>query len=227
MIINIVSASGGQGRSSLAAAIAGYLSGSHPGKVLLVDGCCDEGVQYKLNAERTTAYDLGDALCGRCRVGDAMYSHGGLRIMPSAADDSDVIPDDLAKLLGDLARHTEFVIFDCPCSSWSYISTVAACADVSLVCTNADEFHLSAAYRLRRRLPEEDERCRLVLTDYSVRGVKEGRLWGIDRAIDRVGARLIGVVPESGTSRGNASAAARCNIAKRLLGAEVPLMKLR
>jgi len=226
MIVNIVSASGGQGCSSLAAMLAVNLSKQHPGRVLLVDGCPDEGVQHRLDAERTTAYDLGDALCGRCCVGDAMYTTGGLRIMPSAADDADVCPGELAQLLGDLSRNTDFVIYDAPCGSWSLIATVAEAADVTLICCQADEFHLSAAYRLRRRLPEADSRCRLVLTDYSVRGVREGRLWGIDRAIDRVGARLIGVIPERGSRRDDPALIAGQNIARRLQGADIPLMKL-
>ncbi len=225
MIINIVSASGGQGRSLLASLLASALSGLYPGKVLLVDGCCDEGAQRRLGAERTTAYDLGDALCGRCCVSDAMYSMDGLRIMPAPADDRDVRPEELAGLLGALARNTEFVIFDSPCGSWSLMQTVAETADITLICSSADQFHRDAPSRLRRGLPEADESCRLVLTDYSVKGAKEGRLWGIDRAIDRVGARLIGVIPESATRRSDTSAAGK-NIAARLLGRDVPLMKL-
>ena len=227
MIINVVSASGGQGRSTLTALLAANLSGRYPGKVLLVDGCSDEGVQWKLGAERTTAYDLGDALCGRCCVGDAMYSTGGLRIMPAAADDSDVAAGELAGLLRALARNTDFVLLDCPCGSWSLMSTVADAADVTLICCEADEFHLNAAYRLRRRLPEADHRCRLVLTGYSLGGVKDGRLWGIDRAIDKVGARLIGVIPERTSRRDDPETAAGLNIARRLLGEDIPLMKLK
>lgn len=226
MIINIASASGGQGRSTLASSLAAHLSAQYPGRVLLVDCCSDVGVQWLLGAERTTAYDLGDALCGRCCVGDAMYTVGGLRIMPPAADDSEVCPHELARLLIALSQSTDFVLLDCPCGSWSFVSAVADCADVTLLCSNADEFHLSAAYRLRRRLPEEDSRCRLVLTGYSLGGVKNGSLWGIDRAIDKVGARLIGVIPDHTDRRNDADAAYR-NIAGRLLGQDIPLMKLR
>lgn len=224
MIINIVSACGGQGRSFLAAQLAGYLADINPGQVLLVDGCSDEGVQWQLGAERSTAYDMGDALCGRCRVGDALYTFGGMRIMPPASDDADVHTAQLTGLLSDLSVGSEFVIYDSPCGSWSRIAAVADISDLTLLCTFADEFSLNAAYRLRRRLPEQDSRCRLVLTGYSVKGVRSGSLWGVDRSIDRVGARLIGIIPDR--TAGSPCITAGRNIARRILGEEVPLIKL-
>jgi len=226
MIINIVSPCGGQWRSSLAALLARHLSQLFPGKVLLVDGCSDEGAQWHLGAERTTAYDLGDALCGRCCASDAVFRFGELDIMPSPSDDQDVRLRTLTGLLTELGGRYSFVIYDCPGGSWSFAAGAAEAADVTLLCTMADEYHLNAAYRLRRRLPEEDERCRLVLTGYSVRDAKAGVLCGIDRAIDRVGARLIGVMP-AGKNRNGLLADEACgNIARRILGADVPLMKL-
>ncbi len=226
MIVNIVSPCGGQWRSTLAAQLALTLSGMYPGQVLLVDGCSDEGVQWLLSTERTTAYDLGDALCGRCCTGDAIYTSGNLDIMPTAADDGDLRARTLTGLLDELKCSYRYVLFDSPCGSWSFISEVAAVSDLTLLCTKADEFHLGAAYRLRRRLPEADSRCRLVLTGYSVRDVRAGGLWGIDRSIDRVSARLIGVLPEGQTRSGRLADTACANIAKRIDGADIPLMKL-
>lgn len=226
MIVNIVSPCGGQWRSALAAQLALSLAGMYPGQVLLIDGCSDEGAQWQLGAERSTAYDLGDALCGRCCTGDAVYHFGRLDIMPAAADDGDVRARTLTGLLGELNRHYRYVLFDSPCGSWSFMTDVAAASDLTLLCTKADEFHLGAAYRLRRRLPEEDSRCRLVLTGYSVRAFRSGELWSIDRSIDRVGARLIGVLPD-GQARNDRLADVACgSIAKRIDGADVPLMKL-
>ena len=226
MVVNIVSPCGGQWRSALAAQLALSLAGMYPGEVLLVDGCSDEGVQWQIGAERSTAYDLGDALCGRCCTGDAIYRFGELDIMPAAADDGDVRARTLTGLLGELNGHYRYVLFDSPCGSWSFMTEVAAASELTLLCTRADEFHLGAAYRLRRRLPEEDSRCRLVLTGYSVRDVRSGTLRGIDSAIDRVGARLIGVLPEGKSRSGRQADAACANIAKRIDGADVPLMKL-
>jgi|GEM_PF-1725360 len=225
MLINIVSPCGAQRRSTLAAQLAKQFSVQHPGRVLLIDGCSDEGAQWILGAERTTAYDLGDVLCGRCFTDDAVYSLGGLSVMPPAADDADVRVRTLCGLLGELRKACDFVIFDCPGGSWSAMAEISAVADLTLLCTNADEFRLSAAYRLRRRLPEADERCRLVLTDYSVKDVRSGRLWGIDRAIDRVGARLIGVLPSEASRNGSIESAC-VSIARRIQGEDVPLMKL-
>lgn len=225
MLINIVSPCGAQWRSTLAAQLAKQLSAQHPGRVLLVDGCSDEGVQWLLGAERSTAYDLGDVLCGRCCTGDAVYRCGALYIMPPAADDSDVRPRPLTGLLAELNRTFDFVLLDCPCGSWSAVSDISAASDLTLICTHADEFHLSAAYRLRRKLPEADERCRLVLTGYSVKEFRAGKQWGIDRAIDRVGARLIGVLPAEPTRSGSAESAC-ASVARRIQGENVPLMKL-
>ena len=226
MVVNIVSPCGGQWRSALAAQLALSLAGMYPGQILLVDGCSDEGVQRLLGAERTTAYDLGDALCGRCCAGDAVYSFGRLDIMPAAADDGDVRARTLIGLLDELKHSYRYVLFDSPSGSWSFMTNVASASDLTLLCTKADKFHLDAAYRLRRRLPEDDSRCRLVLTGYSVKEFRSGNLWGIDRSIDRAGARLIGVLPEGQSRNGRLADLACASIAQRIDGADVPLMKL-
>ncbi len=225
MLINIVSPCGAQWRSTLAAQLTKQLSAQHPGRVLLVDGCSDEGAQWLLGVERSTAYDLGDVLCGRCCTGDAIYRFGGLYIMPSATDDSDIRPRTLAGLLTELNGSFDFVLYDSPCGSWSAMAEIAAAADVTLICTHADEFHLTAAYRLRRRLPEADEKCRLVLTGYSVKEFRTGKLWGIDRAIDKVGARLIGVLPAESSRSGSVESAC-ISISRRIQGETISLMKL-
>jgi len=225
MLINTVSPCGAQWRSTLAAQLTKQLSVQHPGRVLLVDGCSDEGAQWMLGAERSTAYDLGDVLCGRCCTGDAIYRYGELCIMPSAADDRDVRTNTLIELLTELDRTFDFVLFDSPCGSWSAMAEISAVSDVTLICTHADEFHLTAAYRLRRRLPEADERCRLVLTGYSVKEFRAGKQWGIDRAIDRVGARLVGVLPAESSRNGSVESAC-ASISRRIQGESIPLMKL-
>ncbi len=225
MLINIVSPCGAQWRSTLAAQLATQLSAKHPGRVLLVDGCSDEGVQWILGGERTTAYDLGDVLCGRCCIGDAVYFVGGLGVMAPAANDGDMRSRSLTALLGELDKSFDFVLFDCPCGSWSAMAEISAGCHLTVLCTHADEFHLDAAHRLRRRLPEEDSRCRLVLTGYSVKQFRSEKQWGIDRAIDRVGARLLGVLPAEATRYGSAESACAA-IARRIQGENVPLMKL-
>lgn len=225
MIVNIVSASGGQGRSTLAALLTKKLAERGRGSVLLIDGCSDSRAQSLLAPESGTAYDLGDALCGRCCAGDAAFKAGGFSVMPSAADDTDLRADRMPDLLRELSAEYDHIIFDSPAGSYSFMAKTAEAADVTLLCCRAEEFYLSAAFRLRRRLPEREESCRLVLTGYSVREQRAGRLLGIDACIDKVGARLIGVLPKIDSREGKAEKAA-ADIAARLLGERVPLGRL-
>lgn len=236
-IIVLVSACGGQGRSTVAVGLARKLSKLTVGSVALIDGCTDGRATGLLGEAPTVSYDVGDVMSKQCDVPDASYwSDDGFLVMANPSDDSSMSVTAVRNLFSNAKHLFDYTIFDCPAGSFARISAIAASANITLICTEADSFHLRAALRLRRLLPEQDSQCRLVLTRFSVSDFKRGLLENIDDSIDIVKARLIGIVPYDGSVAALAEdehlpyegkvMTAVGNIALRLLGRDVPLMKL-
>lgn len=237
-VVSVMSASGGQGKSVLAAYLCAALAEDSRSRVLVIDGGAGAGsLSWLLGEDINIAYDLGDVLGRKCELEDAVVRcKCGCWLMPAASDDSPVTADALAGLLEVAAGVFDWVLIDCNTVGVSDGAVIASVCDVNLICSHADRLRLSGASWLRRALPEEDDRCRLVICQFSAKERARGECESIDRAIDTVGARLIGVVPYSpditayGQSEGLAKApcvrtAAR-NIAARLRGEDIALQKL-
>ena len=243
-VLVFVSACGGQGRTCSALGVANALT-KRGYSVLLIDGCADGALTSLISNSSSMLYDFGDAArfynhspflgerteqAASCELSEACYSSVGLVFIPAPADDSGVGAQSIRALLETAAEKFDYCILDCPHRSYHDMAYVCAEADVAVICTTADEQCLSAAAKLRRLLPDADEKCRLLLTRYSVASMKSGRCAGIDAAIDLVGARLLGVVPQcdslSCVHRDSSFVRATTNVASRLVGERVPLMKL-
>ena len=219
-----MSARGGQGRSSLAVAVARSLASGSVGETLFIDGCTDGSATAALLDSPSITYDYGDVVRGVCDPADAIYPAGsGLSMMPAAADDSFLVEQSVLDMLETVKRRFDWVILDCPSGSYWRLAALSKGADMSVMCSRADKPGLACAAKLRRLLPEEDERCRLAVTAFSTKELTRGSIENVDRCIDTVEAMLLGVVPDDPAAR----AVAAANIAGRLMGKAVPLMKLK
>lgn len=236
MIFSIVSASGGQGCSTLAAGLCVCFSQMPAKRVLAVDCCANRGLERQLGLYSDSSYDLGDALCGRCCAGDAVsQAKNGLFIVSPPSDDSELSLLPLKDILLEFSLGYDIVIVNLPNGSFSMASGISSVSDVTVICSTGRFADVETNRILRRRLPDRDERCRLVLSMYSLSKLKKGRVLGIDSCIDKVGCRLLGVVPFDGSAvnsppdltAGSPISQACGNIALRLLGKEdIPLAKL-
>lgn len=243
-ILVFVSASGGQGRTSSALGVAAALR-KRGRSVLLVDGCSDGALTAALPESESALYDFGDAAryytrspfhgeaeAAQCSLSEAAYDCCGVKLVAAPADDSGVGAQSIRALLEAAADECDYCILDCPARSYSDLAYICGAADVTVLCATARPEALRAAAKLRRLLPEDDERVRLLLTRYSVPGVKSGELAGIDEAIDTAETRLLGVfsegmLPWSVKDEKTACSGQADNAAARLEGERVPLAKLR
>lgn len=207
-------------------------------RVLLMDGCADGTLTSMVADSSSMLYDFGDAarsfnrtpfLGGApedgavCELSDACYPCDGFDFMPCPADDSGVGAQSIRSLMEAVCEQYDWCILDAPHRTFHDIAYFCEAADVSIICSEATEQRLAAAGKLRRLLPKEDERCRLIVTRYRSADVRSGRLCSIDSCIDTTGARLLGIIPEGDIS---AFKTASDNIAARLCGGRVRLMKL-
>lgn len=207
--IAFISALGGQGSSlasvyiAKAAASAGHMSA-------LVDTCGFGGtLAGMLGAEGDTVMNLNDAATGECELEEALVSCGdNLKLLPSGSFSERTLSPlsvEVRRVIESLSRDYN-VFADIP-SGILPDCGMAGCFDMFVICSCPDAFSLKYASMLCRHIRKAASKTavpceiRLLLTQFTPEAVKSGRAGDIDRCIDTVGARLIGVLPYDSRAR--------------------------
>ena len=242
-IILITSGKGGSGKSTLAVNVGASLA-MRGLKVLLIDA--DAGMRaldLMLGLSGKVVYDIADILAGRCEPVRAILESpvNQLHLLPAPQTTAVELiePEGIKRLCRGLSHYYDFVIIDSPAGSGAGAVTAAAPAEKALIVTTADPVSVRDADRMASilfSLGVHD--LRLVINRVVPKLVRKRALPDLDRVIDGAALQLIGVVPEDERVAACAcvgrpavpypkgAAVAFRNIAGRLNGEEVPLMKL-
>ena len=238
-ILSVVSGKGGVGKSTVAAGLARELAARYR-RVLLVDtDWCLCSAQFLLEHASRAVYHAGDVLRGTVPLADAVVSSPG---EPDflAAGDTPPGPDDmqaLAARLADAEDQYDYIILDRP-AGLSLALESALPAYTALVVCQVDPVSVRGAGLAVERLRQTPglTECRLVVNRFVATRARQDRQFNLDELCDRVGARLLGVVPEDeqvalalvGRSAAFTPAwrLALGRMAARLEGEAVPLPKL-
>lgn len=243
-VISVTSGKGGTGKSTFTvncgAALA--LSGK---KVLLIDA--DAGLRsldIMLRVSDQVVYDLADVLCNRCEPGTAIIRTPWKRlsVLPApATDDEGGCADALRDLCRGISRYYDFILLDSPAGMGAWAKATAAAADLAILIVTPDPVCIRDADRMAGRVlaglvPE----IRLVINRVQPQLLRKKLDGGLDVIIDAAAVQLLGIVPEdrhialaaydgdpivhTPDAHGGA-AEAYCNIAHRLLGEDIPLMR--
>lgn len=242
-IVLVASGKGGAGKSTFAVNCGAALA-LRGKKVLLIDS--DAGLRsldLMLAVSGRVIYDLGDVLIGRCEPARAIVTTDFHNLDICAApqtclsemSDSAVI----SKLYKGLSLYYDYVIVDSPAGIGPSVTAPAYAADLAIVITNNDAVCIrdaeSTAQTLRGFGISE---IRLVINRVDVKLIRKKVMPDLDTVIDGAAVQLLGVVPEdkrviTAVTAGKpvvvlrrGAAAAFCNIAARIDGEDVPLMKL-
>jgi septum site-determining protein MinD len=246
--ILITSGKGGAGKSTLAVNCGAALAAMGK-KVLLIDA--DAGMRaldLMLSVSDQVVFDLSDVLAGRCEPVKAILgcAQTGLSLMPAPQTVSGELyePDAMHRLCKGLSRYYDYVLIDSPAGIGPGAMTAAAGAETALVVSTADPVSVRDAERMASILIDKGmDGLRLVINRILPRLIRRRLMLDLDAVIDGVALRLLGVVPEDervaaacfagrpvvrgdGREPPRSAAAAYWNIARRLQGAEVPLLKL-
>jgi len=243
-VILVASGKGGTGKTSFTAGVGAALS-LLGRRVLLVDG--DSGLRnldLTLGMSDRLVYSFADVAGGAVPLSDAMAEHPALDnlFLLTAPVAFPVLSE---RGMEQLAVQSEeecfdYLIIDGPAGLPAELSFLAFIATQAVVVSTTDHACVRGAERCARRL--EDEYCiadiRLVLNRVCPRLIRRGQSGNIDDAMDEAGLPLLGLVPEDvriiacGNS-GKCILDMRCpaakafhNIADRLEGKRVPLMKM-
>ena len=243
-VIVVTSGKGGTGKTSLTGGVASCLAALGQ-KVLCID--MDIGLRnldISLGMTDRALMDFTDVVEGRCSLERAAVEHPVIRGLylltapvrptPNALDE-----EKMKAMLLQARAQFDYILIDSPAGLGSGFRLAVCGADRAVVVSTNDSSALRDAQRTVVELGRRLDVIHLVMNRIQPKLLRRLRTT-IDDAMDAAGLPLLGVVPEDSQvilaantgeplilfSRKGA-ALAYLNIAKRLMGQRVPLMKIR
>jgi len=244
-VITITSGKGGVGKTTATANIGAALANMGQ-RVACIDA--DIGLRnldVVLGLENRIVYDLVDAVEGRCRLSQAMIKDKhipNLFLIPSAQtrDKTAVSPSDMIRICDELRPDLDWIIVDSPAGIERGFKNAIAPADQVIVITNPEVSAVRDADRIIGIVEAEEKGTpTLLINRLNSEMVKQNNMLSADDVVDLLAIQLLGIVPEDkavliSTNQGtpialdNKSLAGQAyqNIARRLIGEDVPLLDL-
>lgn len=241
--IVITSGKGGTGKTSLTGGIAAALS--KLGKSVL---CIDmdiglRNLDISLGLNDRALMDFTDVAEGRCPLSRAAVQHPnlpGLFLLTAPMTLSPTLKkEDVRALLNTARTYYDYILIDSPAGLGTGFQLATCGADRALVVATNDASSLRDAQRTVSEL-DHIRQVHLIMNRIQPKLLRRLRTT-IDDAMDAAGLPLLGVVPEDPQvilsanlgqplilSTGRQGAATACtNIARRLDGQRVPIMRIQ
>lgn len=240
--IMVTSGKGGTGKTSLTAAVASCLAAlGH--RVLCID--LDIGLRnldIALGLSDRALMDFSDVMARRCSLLSAVVEHPDVRGLylltaPMSLDNPD--PVRFRQVVEDARDLFDFIFMDSPAGLGDGFQLAMVAADRAVVVSATDPAALRDAQRAVSELACRVDELHLVMNRVQPKLMGKLRT-SIDYAMDTAGLPLLGVVPEDPSVMAAAvtgvplilmtykgAAPAYLNIARRLLGQRVPLLRIR
>ena len=242
-IIAVVSGKGGTGKTSFTANV-GLSLAAMGYRTLCLD--CDitlRNLDLALGMSDKVLMDFSDVIEGRCTLAEGAVSHPSypnlfLLTAPVSGGELSVTSKQMLQLLQEIREQFDYCLIDAPAGLGQGFRLATDYADNVVVVTTTDPIALRDAQRTVTELNRfPTGRIHLVVNRVQRKLLKAMRTT-IDDAIDTAGLPLLGVVPEDSDlsfslSRGIPlrdcnyyAARAYENIAKRIVGRKVSLMRI-
>jgi len=243
--IVVTSGKGGVGKTTSSANIGTALA-MHGNKVCLIDA--DIGLRnldVVMGLENRIVYDIVDVVESNCRLEQAMIRdkrYDGLYLLPAAQtrDKTSVTPFQMKELIEDLKEEMDYIIVDSPAGIEQGFKNAISGADRAIIVTTPEISAVRDADRIIGLLEAEGLRDpEVIINRIRADMVDRGDMMGIEDMIEILAIDLIGIVPEDegivvSTNKGEPIALndkakageAYRNIARRIMGEDLPMMKL-
>lgn len=240
--IMVTSGKGGTGKTSLTAAVSSCLAALGK-RVLCID--LDIGLRnldIALGLDDRAVMDFTDVMELRCPLLTAAAEHPkirGLYLLTAPLSLHTADPAAFRRMVEDARDCFDFVLMDSPAGLGDGFRLAQSAADRAIVVSATEPAALRDAQRTVSELVGQVEDIHLVMNRVQPKLIRKLRT-SIDHAMDTAGLPLLGIVPEDkdvmmAAGKGQplvlyshkTAAHAYLNIAKRLIGSKVPLMRLR
>ncbi|MPQ42491.1 septum site-determining protein MinD [Clostridium tarantellae] len=243
--IVVTSGKGGVGKTTTTANIGTALA-TEGKKVVVVDG--DTGLRnldVLMGLENRIVYTIIDVIENRCRTKQALIKdkrYPNLCLLPTAQtkDKNDISPQQMLRLVNELKQEFDYVIIDCPAGIEQGFENAIVGADRAIVVVNPEITSVRDADRVIGKLDAKGlENHQVIINRLNYEMTKRGDMLDISDIIETLSVKLLGVVPDDrcitvSTNKGEpivlddkaVAGKAFRNIAKRIMGEEVPIMDL-
>ncbi len=244
-VIVITSGKGGVGKTTTSANIGAGLAALGKSVVLVDTDIGLRNLDVVMGLENRIVYDLVDVVEGTCKIKQALIRDKrfeSLYLLPAAQtrDKNAVAPDQMKVLIEQLEREFDYVIIDCPAGIERGFKNAIAGAKSAIVVTVPEVSSVRDADRIIGLLSAGGiTDVQLLINRIRPELVKKGDMLAIEDTLEILGVDLIGVVPEDEMifrssnlgepavcDKSSRAGEAFMNVTKRILGQEVPLMKL-
>lgn len=245
-VITITSGKGGVGKTTLSANVSAAFAKLGK-KTIAVD--TDVGLRnldIVMGLENRIVFDLVDVVEGRCDLSKACIRDRRiptLQLLPAAQtrDKTAVSPNAMRKVCDDLRSLCDYVIIDSPAGIESGFETATIGADNVIVVVTPHISSVRDADRVIGLLESRDKQdIHLVINRLEPEMVRTGDMLDINDIMEILAVDLLGIVPEDkyivvSSNRGELATLNPAespagqeyqNIARRMLGEEVPFMTI-
>ncbi len=244
-VIVITSGKGGVGKTTTSANLGASLASLGKSVVLIDADIGLRNLDVVMGLENRIVYHLVDVVEGYCRLSQALIKDkrfNNLCLLPAAQtkDKTAVSPDQMKQLCKDLKQDFDFVLVDSPAGIEQGFRNAVAGADRAIIVATPEVSSVRDADRIIGLLEAESMPApKLIVNRIRPAMVRRGDMMDISDILDILAVDLLGVVPDDetivvSTNRGEPAALspsskagqAYRNIARRLLGEDVPLLNL-
>ena len=245
-VIVITSGKGGVGKTTTAINIGCGLALAGKKTVLVDSDIGLRNLDVVMGLENRIVYDLVDVVEGTCRLKQALIKdkrYPGLFLLPAAQtrDKNAVSPEQMKKLCENIKdMGFDYIIIDCPAGIEQGFKNAIAGADRAIVVTTPEVSAVRDADRIIGLLEANGlNNPMLIVNRVRYDMVKRGDMMSVDDVKEILSEEVIGIVPDDEdivvtTNKGEPAVAAGVskagmayrNITSRIMGEEVPFLKL-
>ncbi len=244
-VIVITSGKGGVGKTTTTANIGAGLALMGKSVVLVDTDIGLRNLDVVLGLENRIVYDLVDVVEETCKLKQALIRdkrYEGLYLLPAAQTRNKmaVSPGQMKELISALECEFDYVIIDCPAGIERGFKNAVAGAKSAIVVTVPEVSSVRDADRIIGLLSANGiDDVQLLINRIRPDLVKRGDMLAIEDTLEILGIDLIGVVPEDETifrasnigepavtDKASRAGEAYLNVTRRILGEDVPLMKM-
>lgn len=244
--IAVVSGKGGTGKTSFVSGVGAGLA-QLGYRVLCLD--CDVGLRnldMSLGLSDRAMMDFSDVAQGRCPLSSAVVEHPdlpGLYLLtaPARSQGRPVTQSQMIPLLRAIRKNYDYCLVDAPAGLGSGFQLAICGVDRAVVVSTADTSSLRDAQHTVMELDRFPTGSLHLVVNRVRKKMLKNMHTTIDDCLDRAGLPLLGVVPEDDalplclnqnvplllSGRRSPAAAAYQNIARRITGERVRLLRIR